>query len=66
MSPVQLFTKGIAKLEASGKIAEDFYASVNENYGRDESDAPVPLQDDDIVVNPLERTTEDVLDIDPL
>ena len=40
---MQLFTKGLAKLEASGKIVEDFYSTVNESYGRDESNAPVPL-----------------------
>ena len=34
-SPLQLFVEGISKLHSNGKIAEDFFETVGENYGID-------------------------------
>ena len=43
-SPLQLFVEGISKLHSNGKIAEDFFETVGENYGID-IDGPVPTED---------------------
>ena len=48
-SPLQLFTLGIAKLHASGKIAEDFNETVEDDYGIDFDD-PVATEEDALIV----------------
>ena len=35
ISPIKLFTLGIAQLETAGKISEDFYATVGAEYETD-------------------------------
>uniref|UniRef100_A0A1X7TI96 Integrase core domain-containing protein n=1 Tax=Amphimedon queenslandica TaxID=400682 RepID=A0A1X7TI96_AMPQE len=50
MPPIKLFTLGIAKLEAAGKISDDFYATVDAEYGTDVN-APVPILEDNIMSN---------------
>lgn len=40
-TPLQLFTKGIAKLQSNGKISEDFYMSIGDDYDID-YDGPLP------------------------
>ena len=46
ISPIKLFTLGIAQLEAAGKISEDFYATVGAEYGTD-IDGPVPILEEE-------------------
>lgn len=67
MPPIKLFTVGIAKLEATCKISDDFYATVDAEYGTD-VDAPVPVLEDNIDVEPIHLNIEVSLlqDIDVL
>ena len=50
-SPLQLFTLGIAKLQASGNLAKDFNQTVQDDYGID-FDGPVATEEDHAVVVP--------------
>ena len=45
MTPLQLFTAGVYKLRHDGKLAEDFFDTVDDNYGMD-SNGPVPLEEE--------------------
>lgn len=56
-SPLKLFTMGVAKLEAAGKIAEDFYSCVDDDYGRD-LNSPIPILEDGIIVEPIQTQVE--------
>ena len=50
LSPLQLFTTGIAKLQAEGRFAVDCLMPVDDSYGID-YDGPVPVDHD--VVPPI-------------
>ena len=41
MTPYQLFTFGCLQLQLSGLVALDFFDSVNEQYGIDDSDSSI-------------------------
>ena len=47
MSPHQLFVEGVLRLQNSGLTALDFSEHVDETYGYDDDDGPLPALDDD-------------------
>ena len=57
LSPIQLFTTGIAKLHAADQIAADFFLSVQDDFGIDYN-GPVPVEDcnDGVVVPRIDVT----------
>ncbi len=63
-SPLQLFILGIAKLQSSGMITEDFNKIIGDDYGI-ETDGPVPTyaSEDTVIIPRIEiRLTQHGMD----